>query len=768
MILLVSLTREQGETEPHGGDDTVLDAQRGSPASSRSPLPATISRYLVIEELGAGAMGVVLRAYDPRLRREVALKLLQRREDAKAEARMLREAQSMAQLSHPNVVGIYDAETTEHGVMIAMELVAGVTLDRWLADEARSIPQILSAFVQAGRGLVAAHAAGLIHRDFKPANVFMGAGDDRAGVGRVRVGDFGLARETTRAMDAEPSSSDASSDASAVELTATGTVMGTPVYMAPEQHLGQPADERSDQFAFCVSLWEALHKERPFTGSTVLEFGIAKLHGNLKAPRAKVPARVQAAIERGLSAKPEDRWPDLATLLGRLEPRRRRWEVLALVATVAAAGTATALLVSDDAPSPREARCVAARQQLHKTWGDERRAALEADERSPARLLSALDAYAAELGEQYARTCQAPEPLDDLSFDVTMACLDTRTRHVEAVVELMSTGRIDEGKSVDKLIDTLTPIDRCAETQWMGTRRMLPDDPRQREQVLALNDDLTLVQRLEREGKYAEAIPRADEVVAEAEAIGFTPVIASALFVRSSLAKAERRYDYAAELLQRVIELQLSVGNDEEAIAAATDLVFVRGVHQDRYAEADGWAALVRGMMSRTDVGPFRRGRFDNHIGASMNARGEPEAALEPLHRAVDELTAALGPDHRSVSDPLVHLARALTTLGRAEEALAPARRAVELREAHYPPDSSAVIAARITLARAQGETGAHQPALDTLRRTLESLAERDDRKRKRAEIWRLMAELHERAGEQDAAAHARARAEALAEGPGG
>ncbi len=751
-------TSQPLETDPRGEEATHLDVEHPASATGARGLPATLSRYLVIERLGEGAMGVVLRAYDPRLRREVALKLLRRREDAGAEARMLREAQSMAQLSHPNVVGIYDAETTEYGVMIAMELVVGVPLDRWLEQAPRSISQVLAAFVQAGRGLVAAHAAGLIHRDFKPANVFVGADDDRSGGGRVRVGDFGLAREAARESDdqATPPST------AAVELTATGTVMGTPVYMAPEQHRGQVADERSDQFAFCVSLWQALHGGRPFAGTSPLTLAVAKQRGDLQPPRARVPARVQAAIERGLSTNPDDRWPELAALLERLEPRRRGRGALALVATVAVAGVATAAVVSDSATSPREARCAAARRQLERTWSDERRAAMQADAGTPPRLVSSLDAYAIELGAHYEDTCRVSAPLDDLSFDVTMGCLDARTRRIEATVALMSTSALKQSRSVDKIIDSLTPIDRCAETQWMGTRRMLPDEPQRREQVTEIREDIGRVKRLQQQGRLQEAIALADEVLVRAEDIDFKPILSTALFTRSALAKSERRYDEAARLLRRVLELRLSVGDNEGAIAAAVDLLFVRGVLQDHYEEADGWAALVRGMMGTTDLGPVRRGWVSNHIGASLNARGEPEAALEPLRRAVDQLTAGLGPEHRSVADPLSHLTSALLKLGRAEEALGPARRAVALRAAHFPPGSPPLTAARLRLARAQDEAGAPQDALRTLHRALESLESSEGRRERRAEIRRLIAEIHTRGEDATAAAGDRVRAEGL------
>lgn len=669
---------------------------------------------------------------------------------------MLREAQSMAQLSHPNVVGIYDAETTERGVMIAMELVSGVPLDQWLDEQPRTYEEVLSVFVQAGRGLVAAHAAGLIHRDFKPANVFMGSDGDGA-TSRVRVGDFGLARVTSLApADGRPS------EPSDVELTAAGSIMGTPVYMAPEQHMGQPADERADQFAFCVSLWEAIHGERPFEGGSVFALAYAKQNGQLRQPRNKIPSPIQAAIVRGLEVDPAKRWPNLATLLEELQPRRRRWGALALGLSSTVAIAATAFALSSESVSPRESRCSAAQQQLSESWNEQIRGSLEDDANVPRRLLRSIDEYARQLATNYTATCDAVPLADELQFDVRMSCLDSRARRVQTIAEFLTATPVLDGKPTDKLIDSLTPIDRCVSAKTRETRQLLPNDPQRRATVVELRDEDTRVKQLHGDGQLQEAIAAADAAVARAETLGFRPALANALFTRSSLAKAENRNDVAAGLLHRVLELRLSIGDHEGGIAAAMQLVYVRGVLQDHYEEADGWAAVVRGLMGSTDIGPVRRGWFFNHTGASMNARGEPEAALEPLQRAVAELSDGLGPDHHSVSDPLSHLADALLKLGRSSEALEPSLRALTLRLGHDPANSVAVETARINLSRAQSGTGASAEALATLREALDAIGSDTGAERRQAGLWAQMAEIHARTGDHAAASNARDRSKAL------
>ena len=669
---------------------------------------------------------------------------------------MLREAQSMAQLSHPNVVGIYDAETTERGVMIAMELVAGVPLDRWLEEQPRTYREVLGVFLQAGAGLVAAHAAGLIHRDFKPANVFMGSEVDGA-AGRVRVGDFGLARETGLARTDEHAP-----ESTEVELTAAGSIMGTPVYMAPEQHMGKPADERADQFAFCVSLWEAIHGERPFDGGSVFALAYAKQNGVLRPPKTKIPTPMQAAITRGLAADPDDRWPDLATLLLQLQPPRRRWGALALGLSSTVAVAATVFALSSDTITPREAQCTAAQEQLAAIWSGPTRAELEAKSSPPLRLLTSLDEYTRQLRDKYGATCDADPPVDDLQFDTTMSCLDSRARRVQTIAEFLATTPVSEGKRVDKLIDSLTPIDRCASAQKAETQQLLPEDPQRRSAVLELRAEVTLVNQLNDDGDLPAAIVAADAAVGRAETLGFRPVLATALFTRSSLAKAENRYDEAAMLLHRVVELRLSIGDHEGGIAAAMQLVYVRGVLQDHYDEADGWAAVARGLMGTTDIGPVRRGWFFNHIGASMNARGEPQAALEPLQRAVHELSQGLGPEHHSVADPLSHLANALLKLGRHSEALTSSERALELRTGHYRPGSRESETARSHLSRAQSGTGAPQEALKTLEDALQAIVSETDTAARQAILWNHIADVHTRSGDSSAADEARRRTNAL------
>jgi len=301
------------------------------------PVGANVGRYAVDHVLGAGGMGVVYAAYDPNLERRVAIKLL-RPELSSASAsiqdRLVREARVMARLSHPNVVAVHDAGMYDGRVFIAMELVEGVTLREWQQARVRSWREVLAVFIAAGRGLAHAHGSGLVHRDFKPENVLISKD------GRVRVTDFGLARPSSE--HTEPAVMVSSGTAAVV--TQTGAIAGTPAYMAPEQLRGTPPDPRTDQFSFCVTLYEALYGTRPFPARTVELLTEQLKRGLVGAPpTGDVPAWLYAILERGLRVSPDERYPAMEALLAALasppvvKRKRRRWLIPASFGVIAAA-----------------------------------------------------------------------------------------------------------------------------------------------------------------------------------------------------------------------------------------------------------------------------------------------------------------------------------------------------------------------------------------------------------------------------------------------
>jgi formylglycine-generating enzyme required for sulfatase activity/tRNA A-37 threonylcarbamoyl transferase component Bud32 len=395
------------------GDGDLDILERGS----------TIGRYLIVERLGAGAMGVVYAAYDPELDRKVAIKLLRHQagsgDNARRQARLVREAKAIAKLSHQNVVGIFDVGVHEGQVFLAMEYLSGGTLSAWLKEK-RPWRQVIKLFIEVGRGLAAAHAEGLIHRDFKPDNVLLDRG------GNPKVVDFGLVRLTT-GVDLENSEADgleatlrdsprplSLAGASPDALTRTGAMAGTPAYMAPEQFLGKTVDARSDQFAFCVALYEALYGERPFAGETVFSLADAVTSERLRPPpkNTEIPGWVRAVLLRGLRVAPDARHAGFAELLGALsnDPVARRNRRL-LAVGVASVVVATLIIAVRQTTSHRREAAAAANRHLQQA-----RAALEEGRRFDlkavtlrVRALEAFDSAQPAAGEKLWEEVQAAE-----------------------------------------------------------------------------------------------------------------------------------------------------------------------------------------------------------------------------------------------------------------------------------------------------------------------------------------------------------------------
>ncbi|MCA9653902.1 MAG: serine/threonine protein kinase [Myxococcales bacterium] len=336
-----------------------------------------VGRYIVRSKLGRGGMGVVYGAYDPLLGRRVALKLVRHRDtpenvEAHVDERLRREAQALARLAHPNVVSLYDVGTCDRGDYLALELVPGIDLDEWLRKGTHSWKEIVEVFLAAGRGLAAAHTAGLIHRDFKPANVIVGPH------GHVTVVDFGLARstelDTTVSNGPEGAQPQIHSDALLnTRLTGTNIIVGTRGYMAPEQLLGLSVGPRADQFSFCVALFEALYGRRPYPGKNAVETATSFANGIFEEPedRRGVSGRLHEALRRGLSVEPDDRFPSMDALLAALRrglpASRRRWLLAAALAATASisagAGAWGHALLSDSA----EPACDHAGSHAHET-----------------------------------------------------------------------------------------------------------------------------------------------------------------------------------------------------------------------------------------------------------------------------------------------------------------------------------------------------------------------------------------------------------------
>ncbi|HEX3766321.1 MAG TPA: protein kinase [Kofleriaceae bacterium] len=426
-----------------------------------------VGRYVLRERLGAGAMGVVFTAHDPELEREIAVKLLRSEVDPDAPrlpltAQLLREAQAMAQLAHPNVVAVHDVGWFGDHIFIAMELVQGQTLAQWLAAAPRSIAEVLAMFIAAGSGLAAAHAAGLVHRDFKPENVLVGRD------GRVRVTDFGLADRA-----APPGAL-----AAGQERGRAAVLAGTPFYMAPEQLSGEPVDARTDQFGFCVAIYAALTGKHPLRR--------AGARGD-RPPRDRLPAWLWRTLRRGLALDRAQRYPSMDELLARLSRGRRRGiQIGAAIAVVVGCGCAlVAARFGDLAPAGDRGeaaadsgpRCRGAERLLAGIWDVPRAGAIERAFRARGRpdagatftttsLL--LDQYAnqwiamrTDACERARRIGRSPDPAAELRID----CLDARRSELRELIDRLAAA--DDGlvEGAVVAVRALGPLGVCADDE---------------------------------------------------------------------------------------------------------------------------------------------------------------------------------------------------------------------------------------------------------------------------------------------------------------
>jgi predicted Ser/Thr protein kinase/tetratricopeptide (TPR) repeat protein len=568
--------------------------------SEDNPRGALIGRYVVLSALGAGGMGVVLAAYDRELDRKIALKLLKGLNHSSARARLQREAQALAKLDHQNVVAVHDVGIHDGQVFVAMEFVVGKTLGAWMAEVQQPRPwkDVLRVFGEAGRGLVAAHEAGLVHRDFKPDNVMLG--DD----GRVRVMDFGLARAESD-HEAEIQSSIERRTGSRLlvsPLTQTGTMLGTPAYMSPEQFESKVADGRSDQFSFCVSLYRALYGTQPFAGKTVSELRLAVTQGQVEAaPKgASVPVWLRAVVLRGLSLEPNERWPSMRALLEALEKdpavRRRKWGARALVVGLLGGGS-LGLVHATQADAQV---CMGFDQRLAGVWDESRRAEVRAAiegtglSYAPAtweRVEQRLDKYTQQWVAAREEACEATHngEQSEALLDLRMACLDERLQHVRATVAILVEADETVLKNAVEAVASLPRLERCAHVDALKAKTPPPEDPQVAKRVAALDERLVKAEALQKAGKYAEGLALADAVVTEAAPLGYEPLMTRAWLRQGGLQEETGKYEAADATLDRAYESAVAQQMAAEAASASASLVFVVGVQLARPQDGRRW-----------------------------------------------------------------------------------------------------------------------------------------------------------------------------------
>ncbi|MBL9106759.1 MAG: serine/threonine protein kinase [Myxococcales bacterium] len=641
------------------GDGVTLDAASAGVAGEAAALTRgdAVDRYVILARLGQGGMGVVFAAYDPKLDRKVALKLLppaggRGAGHGDARAGLLREAQALARLAHPAVVAVHDVGTVGQQVWLAMEFVDGVTLARWLKAK-RPWREVLAVFRRAGEGLAAAHAAGLVHRDFKPDNVMVGAD------GRVRVMDFGLAR-----ADAAGAETAAQGSTSALrrDETAVGAVMGTLAYMAPEQWLGGSTDARTDQFAFCVALWEGLYGARPFAGEDRASLAHRVTTGRRQEPpRRRVPSWLRRTVERGLAPTPGRRWPSMAALLAALASgagrRRRRWLLGGAALLAAAVGAGLAGRSWEHAE--RVAACEQQGGSIAEAWNGatraETREALLASgapfaDTTVGRLVPRLDEYAAQWAAARGEACMRTQV--ERAWDAEQAtradeCLAEARWALEDLVAALVAADAGVAARAVLAAAALPPLAPCLDAESLARRPRPPQDEAARAEAAALVRALAQVRTLMALGRDTEGLVRARQLDARAGALGWTPLSARVRALAGRLAERAGERHEAETLLEEGLYLALAAGEEALAVEAAALLTYTVGDRLGRTDEGLRWGRLGEALLPR--LGPAARAAEVDlycQIGNVEGLRGEYAAAERHYELALAGVEAIHGPAH--------------------------------------------------------------------------------------------------------------------------
>ncbi|MCX4243597.1 serine/threonine-protein kinase [Paraliomyxa miuraensis] len=745
--LLEDLGRSSARGPQYGWDmQKVVARTLGDP----DPTPR-IGRFVVTGELGRGNMGAVVAAHDEQLGRTVAIKLMTAR-GAQGSERFEREARAMARLSHPNVVQVHDVGWCDGTMYIAMEHVQGQTLREWTA-KGRPWAQVLRAFVEAGQGLAAAHAQRIVHRDFKPDNVMVG--DD----GRVRVLDFGLARAVTTTDDdggdsgtMDEAGTERSGRACGLErVTAAGTRLGSPAYMAPEQLEGREVTPASDQWAFCVALYEGLFGVRPFVPSDERALAgdaadaiLREIIAGRRQPPTRgheVPRRVLAAVVRGLELEADARWPSMDALLDELRAvfRGKRLRLVgagALLGLVPAV-VAAAWMLRGSEPEPCAGLEARARGVLPGIWDDERKAMIERAfedtgvayaRQSWSAIEDALDGWVTTLGRAQHEACLAHRVRGEQSaeaMDLRMACLERQQAQLAALWEVLVSADAAVVERAPRAMLGLPEVEACEDVERLRAEVRPPADE-VAEQVELARAQVEQARALLRLGRYHEGLVAARRALEAAERSGYRPVASEARAVLG--------------------ELEIVGGAHAEGVAslerAARD--GVRDRHDALAAES--WSRLARyagGDLSDPDAG--RRWWLDAQMlyervglaeleevawirlqtGAKLDSlAGDLARAEDQLERAVELARRAEGSRSQlRLAETLDELAIVLRDRGRHTEAVERSAEALELNRALLGPDHPVTARTEYNIASALRDVGRFDEARAHYERALQALA---------------------------------------------
>ena len=638
------------------------------------PAPrTTVGRYEIQRKLGHGAMGVVLVGFDAQLDRTVALKLVRRDvlDDEGVATRVMREAQALGRLAHPNVVVVHEVGEHAGQLFIAMELVPGDTLHAWKRAAPRGWRQCLQVYLQAGRGLAAAHDAGLVHRDFKPANCILGEDE------RVRVLDFGLARGTASelegTLDEAAHTSQRVLDAS---VTSTGALIGTPAYMAPEQLQGGSVDALSDQFAFCVALYEALLDVRPFHGASGYSLYTSIQEGTIQRPRAgerkSVPRGLLQIVRRGLRFEPHERWPTMGALLEALErfPVRRKLAhrlvglggVLALGAVAVVGLTRSEpcleiedLVVPGWSASEREelqAAVSAAGPQAEATWTG---------------LRSTVDRWGQRWRSVHGEACRAARVdhrTTEIAYGRQMACLERAGRTTQALLDGLR-GDSQAWLHARETALALPIVAPCSRAEALLS--IAPPAAPVADEVQAIRDEVDTAVAARVRGDSAGALRHLEGAWERAQLTEYTPLLGE-IGVHRGRMLLYTTQDSAREVLVTALHDAELAGDDLVAADAATLLVEA-AMLSAQPQQAGQWRTLADAKLRRAHAGPIRHAQLALQSAMLALRTRDLEAATAAHERAMQLLGSVVATEHPLYVDGLSSRARLVEQTGSRTEA---------------------------------------------------------------------------------------------------
>jgi len=698
---------------------------------------ARIGRFTVIRELGRGGTGVVYAAYDEQLERKIAVKLLHNEGDG-ADTRLLREAQAMARLSHPHIVSVHEVGTHAGQIYIAMEFVHGTTLATWLKDQARSWREVVEVFRQAGSGLAAAHDVGLVHRDFKPQNAMVGTD------GRVRVLDFGLAR-----ADGSPDlftnlerTADSQRHLHALDtsLTITGSLVGTPAFMAPEQFRGEKADARADQFALCVALYEALYRSRPFAGDSLHDLMRSVLKGEVRDPGGKLPRGLRSAVLRGLALRPEARHPTMHAMLAAIdrvvEPRRRYWLVGAALGAGLVAGVGGMVWRNNEL---REVCTDRGAAEVATVWSPARADAIaaalhasdvRADETWPL-AAARLGSYAQGWQRAVVDACTAGEIRREQSqerYDLRRACLDDRLRALQSTLALFERPEPILAIRAPDIVAGLAPVESCADPQELARQANASPDPEHARMITDLRAELARAEALRRATLLEQSLAALDAIAGRVPA-DHAPLQGELALIRGRVHATAGRHAEADEALRSAYFTGLGADHEPLAITAATELIHLSSEGLSDFQAAERWVRHARALLARGHAPALRadlaaaEGRLALHMGRYTEAGSQ-------FVRALDLYAEAGLSDTPEAAVVLRTLADASLSAGKLDDAADQLRRALLVLRRDYGPGHAEFAAAMQTegrLALARGDVAGALDRFERARHDLDGLVAVDN-----------------------------------------